>query len=193
MPKARATFTYSISKKYIYHDHDLSSSRSPPSVYLLFLCLLHCVRRLLDATQRYHTLSFVMPSLRRTFSSPSVRSSPYPTAFSNSSAHGSARVNGHPYRRSSGSETSGRRVLADLEWWRVIDGQHDGEAEQESEDRDQDQDSIPEPVASTGDHLSLVEDAGVDRPSTPVNWLFQSPSDTVEVRVVTAARYQAPI
>lgn len=129
----------------------------------------------------------IMPSLRRTFSSPSVRSSPYPTALSISSAHGSARVNGH--RRSSGSESSGRRVLADLEWWRVVDGQHSGEADQESEDRDH-QDST---VASTGDYFSLVEVIGVDRPSTPINWSFQSPTDTVEVRVVTASRYQTPI
>ena len=98
---------------------------------------------------------------------------------------------GHPNRRSSGSETTGRKVLADLEWWRVVDGQYDAEADQESEDRDH-RDLPQEHVVSTGDHLSLLEDAGVDRP-TPVNWSFQSPTDAVEVRVATAARYQTPI
>ncbi|KAI0672954.1 hypothetical protein C8Q78DRAFT_1077264 [Trametes maxima] len=50
-----------------------------------------------------------MPSLRRTLSSPSVRCSPY----SYSSA------GGHQPRRSSGSETATRRVLADIDWWLV--------------------------------------------------------------------------
>lgn len=61
-----------------------------------------------------------MPSLRRTASTPLVRASPY------SSSPLAARGNGH--RRSSGSETSNRRVLADIEWWRVTEGQcHQGD------------------------------------------------------------------
>ncbi|PPQ75437.1 hypothetical protein CVT26_015359 [Gymnopilus dilepis] len=68
-----------------------------------------------------------MPSLRRTASSPIVRSSPY------SSGPLSSRGSGH--RRSSGSETSNRRVLADIEWWRVTDGQRESSPDQESEDR----------------------------------------------------------
>ncbi|KAG6829642.1 hypothetical protein H0H92_003975 [Tricholoma furcatifolium] len=67
-----------------------------------------------------------MPSLRRTISSPSVRSSPYSSALS---AGHPSRPGGH--RRSSGSETSTRRVLADIEWWRVVDGQRDLDADQE--------------------------------------------------------------
>jgi len=68
-----------------------------------------------------------MPSLRRTFSSPSVRSSPYPTGLSSNT--GSGRRNGQGRRCSSGTETSSRRVLADIEWWRVVDGQRDLEPE----------------------------------------------------------------
>ncbi|KAI0647326.1 hypothetical protein C8Q79DRAFT_1000270 [Trametes meyenii] len=56
-----------------------------------------------------------MPSLRRTLSSPSVRCSPY----SYSSA------GGHQPRRSSGSETASRRVLADIDWWLVHDIERD--------------------------------------------------------------------
>ncbi|KAG9318545.1 hypothetical protein JVU11DRAFT_636 [Chiua virens] len=58
-----------------------------------------------------------MPSLRRSFSSPSVRSSPYLSSPT-------TRTRQSP-RRSSGSTTAERRVLADIEWWRVYDGQCD--------------------------------------------------------------------
>ena len=61
-----------------------------------------------------------MPSLRRTFSSPAVRSSPYshPVYPSSSTRQGG----GHP-RRASGSDIAERRVLADLDWWRIEEGQ----------------------------------------------------------------------
>ncbi|CAL1705160.1 unnamed protein product [Somion occarium] len=62
-----------------------------------------------------------MPSLRRTLSSPSVRSSPYSHSYSSLLT----RQGGHGPRRSSGSETSQRRVLADLDWWRVQEGQRE--------------------------------------------------------------------
>ncbi|RDB22262.1 hypothetical protein Hypma_010590 [Hypsizygus marmoreus] len=77
------------------------------------------------------------PSLRRTISSPSVRSSPYPSLSHAVNGATASRGNGH--RRSSGSETTGRRVLADIEWWRVVDGQRDADADQESEDHNRDQ------------------------------------------------------
>ncbi|KAF9014108.1 hypothetical protein BDQ17DRAFT_1230707 [Cyathus striatus] len=73
-----------------------------------------------------------MPSLRRTASSPAVRSSPYSSTYlgaSRSSSNG-----GHPNRRSAPSETSNRRVLADIEWWRVTDGQCQA-ADTEADDR----------------------------------------------------------
>jgi hypothetical protein len=122
------------------------------------------------------------PSLRRTFSSPSVRPSPYPLGLSNSNV-GSGRVYGHRHRRSSGSDTSTRRVLADLEWWRVVDGQHDGDAEQETEDSEQDQGQGHDGGVPSGNTQSLIEDTGVERPSTPLTWTFESPHD-VEVRVL---------
>ncbi|KAF5386929.1 hypothetical protein D9615_001555 [Tricholomella constricta] len=78
-----------------------------------------------------------MPSLRRTASSPSVRSSPYPAL--SSAVNGGLGSRGGGHRRSSGSETSTRRVLADIEWWRIIDGQCDTDADQESENRNRDQ------------------------------------------------------
>ncbi|GLB34646.1 hypothetical protein LshimejAT787_0202110 [Lyophyllum shimeji] len=85
-----------------------------------------------------------MPSLRRTISSPSVRSSPYPALSSAVSGVAGTRGSGH--RRSSGSETSTRRVLADIEWWRVADGQRDLDADREPEDRNRDQ-TLESPVS----------------------------------------------
>jgi len=69
-----------------------------------------------------------MPSLRRTLSTSSVRSSPYPTSL------GVAQGRGHGPRRSSDSETSSRRVLADIDWWRVIDGQRSPDADAGTQD-----------------------------------------------------------
>ncbi|KAH9945881.1 uncharacterized protein BXZ73DRAFT_72782 [Epithele typhae] len=72
-----------------------------------------------------------MPSLRRTLSTPSVRSSPYSYPSSSSSSSSSAanahatRAGPHQPRRSSGSDTNNRRVLADLDWWVVQDGQRE--------------------------------------------------------------------
>ncbi|EIM90000.1 uncharacterized protein STEHIDRAFT_119068 [Stereum hirsutum FP-91666 SS1] len=67
-----------------------------------------------------------MPSLRRTFSSPSARSTPYPSSLGIANTRGS-----YPSRRSSGSDVSTRRVLADIDWWRVADGQREPDAERE--------------------------------------------------------------
>ncbi|TCD64150.1 hypothetical protein EIP91_004499 [Steccherinum ochraceum] len=63
-----------------------------------------------------------MPSLRRTFSSPTVRSSPY-SSSSSSAVNQPSRQGGHGPRRSLGTETGGRRVLADIDWWTVHAGQ----------------------------------------------------------------------
>ncbi|KAJ3850750.1 hypothetical protein EV368DRAFT_84223 [Lentinula lateritia] len=72
-----------------------------------------------------------MPSLRRTVSSPAVRSSPYPTLSSSGQlSSGPATRSGYSHRRPSDSEITTRRVLADIEWWRVTDGQRDLETEQ---------------------------------------------------------------
>lgn len=100
-----------------------------------------------------------MPSLRRSFSSSSVRSSPYPSSLSNTSANNNrARVAGHGFRRSSDSETSERRVLADIEWWRVSDGQRDLDASELDQD------------VQTGVHVPAgrpVAQSGSDSPQTP--------------------------
>jgi len=97
-----------------------------------------------------------MPSLRRTLSSPAVRPSPY------SNAPLAARGNGH--RRSSGSDTTTRRVLADIEWWRVTEGQCDPGSDQETEDRNRGtQDSVTDGFLRLGIPLTHV-DAGIDSP-----------------------------
>ncbi|KZT26375.1 hypothetical protein NEOLEDRAFT_1147404 [Neolentinus lepideus HHB14362 ss-1] len=93
-----------------------------------------------------------MPSLRRTFSSPSVRSArsaPYPSIGMASAT----RTNGHVPRRTSGSETVSRRVLADIEWWRVLDGQR--EVDQESAE-DENQGQGPDDVQDVPDDATVV-------------------------------------
>jgi len=134
---------------------------------------LRCVRRLQGDNESVYIL--VMPSLRRTLSSPSVRSSPYQTNLSNNANVGpGGRSHGHMPRRSSGSETSGRRVLADIEWWRVVDGQRDADTEHESEERERDQlqgqepNQLPELTNASGNAVS--NDVGVERLSTALPW-----------------------
>ncbi|KAF7305059.1 hypothetical protein MKEN_01220900 [Mycena kentingensis (nom. inval.)] len=74
------------------------------------------------------------PSLRRSSSSPHVRSSPY------TMLPPGTRPTGH--RRSTGSETTFRRVLQDIEWYKVMSGQ--------------------EPVPSAGDDQDEPEPEPVD-------------------------------
>ncbi|KAI0028159.1 hypothetical protein K488DRAFT_73986 [Vararia minispora EC-137] len=83
-----------------------------------------------------------MPSLRRSFSTPAVRSTPYPL----SALVGAVR--GHPRRPSSASETSTRRVLADIDWWRVTEGQCEPApaevvVQEEPEEEEEDVDARP--------------------------------------------------
>ena len=123
-----------------------------------------------------------MPSLRRAFSSPSVRVSPYPTLPS-SRAH-------RAHRRSSGSDVSDRKVLADIDWWRVADGQREqgGEEEDEGEGEGEERDVVSEdspasadavdpeaipprnatPELPTTERDESASGAGPERPSTPV-------------------------
>ena len=85
-----------------------------------------------------------MPSLRRTASQPAVKASRYPSFLSassrsaNNSPTTSRLHTGHSFRRSSDSEVSTRRVLADIEWWRVVDGQCDSNHNQQDQEQDQD-------------------------------------------------------
>lgn len=132
-----------------------------------------------------------MPSLRRAFSSPSVRVSPYP-ALPSSRSHRAHHPHGH--RRSSGSDLSDRKVLADIDWWRVADGQRErgGEEEDEEEGEGEERDVVGEenpapadsadseamaiiasrndaitelPITDRGESANGVEP---ERPSTPV-------------------------
>ncbi|KAJ7632772.1 hypothetical protein FB45DRAFT_514710 [Roridomyces roridus] len=102
-----------------------------------------------------------MPSLRRSYSSPSVRSAPY-------SPGPAPRGSGH--RRSTGSETTIRRVLADIEWWRVADGQHEV-PEQEAEEQDDldpgEEQDLPEQVPA--DAVAVGAFASEQQPEMPVN------------------------
>lgn len=125
--------------KYIYNYIKENRDKSPTYFFPPAQVLLqHCVRQLLSS------FCYSMPSLRRTMSSPSVRSSPavrsspYPTSLSSAAANGGPATRpGHGHRRSSGSDTATRRVLADIEWWRVTEGQRDPEAEQDDHDHEQ--------------------------------------------------------
>ncbi|KAJ7271942.1 hypothetical protein B0H12DRAFT_1228809 [Mycena haematopus] len=133
-----------------------------------------------------------MPSLRRSLSTPSVRPAPYavlsPTA--------APRVHGSGHRRSTGSETNGRRILADIEWWRVADGQRDVVSEQELEeqdlDPDQEDDLLPVQVAAVPMPNGAGSDLGVDRPTTLAHWAPHVPGAQEMPVVEMAALSIAP-
>ncbi|KAH9043274.1 hypothetical protein EDB85DRAFT_1885629 [Lactarius pseudohatsudake] len=104
-----------------------------------------------------------MPSLRRTLSTPSVRVSPYPSLISRSQ---------RPHRRSSGSDLSARKVLGDIDWWRVADGQREKNEEEEGGEGEGDEEgdeatSVPVVDATTVVDHSENASAGIERPSTP--------------------------
>ncbi|KAI0062305.1 hypothetical protein BV25DRAFT_1916216 [Artomyces pyxidatus] len=106
-----------------------------------------------------------MPSLRRTLSSPAVRSSPYPAAI------GVAAGRPHGPRRSSGSDTSSRRVLADIDWWRVTVGQNDTDLAEEREAAEGAEAPSPaDPADDLDDPTSpaAVNALEIERPSTPI-------------------------
>jgi hypothetical protein len=133
-----------------------------------------------------------MPSLRRAFSSPSVRVSPYshPTALLSSRSHRPPQNHPHGggYRRSSGSDVSSRKVLADIDWWRVADGQREqGQGGDEDEGDEEMERGVREGNSASAEHADSEaphrnvilelhatdrggEGAGVEieRPSTPV-------------------------
>ncbi|KAH9930732.1 uncharacterized protein B0H18DRAFT_1116844 [Fomitopsis serialis] len=96
-----------------------------------------------------------MPSLRRTLSSPPARRGPYsyPTSLSSGNQ---TRAGPHQPRRSSGSDVGNRRVLADIDWWVVQDGQLDvydastgGRPAAEATENDADLESVTESVTPT--------------------------------------------
>lgn len=124
-----------------------------------------------------HYLRFrhTMPSLRRTASTPAVRASPY------SSSLLTARGNGH--RRSSGSETSNRRVLADIDWWRVTEGQRHQSADQGMEDPNR---GIQDIVSWSLDVPVIHVEAGVEHPVSMPRATADEP-DSNEVRILLAS------
>lgn len=131
-----------------------------------------------------------MPSLRRSSTSSSVRSSPYPSTVPGGTR---GRARGPERRRPSGSETSVRRVLADIEWWRVVDGQRDPEHESnDSENEENQRDGYPvRPQVQPSDHLLSGADAGVERPSTPpLSWVSLIP-ESPESRSVPITQFSA--
>lgn len=108
-----------------------------------------------------------MPSLRRSFSSPSVRSSPYPSTLSttNPSSIRARATPIHP-RRSSGSATADRRVLADIEWWRVYDGQCDPDLQDQAHD---DAQALEGDVPSGGTVTLSARGGSLELPQTPLS------------------------
>ncbi|KAI0054023.1 hypothetical protein FA95DRAFT_1568320 [Auriscalpium vulgare] len=127
-----------------------------------------------------------MPSLRRTISSPAVRSSPYPS----SQPSQTARPGGQ--RRSSGSDVASRRVLADIDWWLVTDGQHHPHSQEESDAAEGTVPAPADPVLLAADLASTTGSGTeqLERPSTPV------PSDLSLFPIVDASpqahRYGQP-
>ncbi|PIL24227.1 hypothetical protein GSI_13980 [Ganoderma sinense ZZ0214-1] len=125
-----------------------------------------------------------MPSLRRTLSSPSVRSSPYRNPSSSAPVH-QTRVGGNQPRRSSGSDTSNRRVLADIDWWVVQDGQREfvapsGEEEGSDEQVAAENEQVrPRPratVVASEDVVAVPPPVVADPPtSVPAVGGFESP------------------
>ncbi len=103
-----------------------------------------------------------MPSLRRTLSSPSVRSSPYGYPSASSTNGHATRAGGHQPRRSSGSDTNNRRVLADLDWWLVQDGQYEVAGPSGEEDSDDQVAAENEQVRPPG--ANVVSDDNVEVP-----------------------------
>lgn len=108
----------------------------------------------------------MMPSLRRTASSPIVRSSPY----SSSSSSTAVRVRNN--KRPSASETTGRRVLADIDWWRVTEGQCDPNVD-DGDDTSFQQELIEDVPATF--------DADAEHPPSLLPWVVNTEGNITEV------------
>ncbi|KAF9448014.1 hypothetical protein P691DRAFT_801424 [Macrolepiota fuliginosa MF-IS2] len=120
-----------------------------------------------------------MPSLRRTASSPVVRSSPYSSSLSSTAVR--ARNN-----RRAASETVGRRVLADIDWWRVTEGQCDSNVD------DAGADDIPfDGNRELIGNIPVSIDAGVEHPSSllPLPWVPSIIEDTPEVHSIDSTSH----
>jgi hypothetical protein len=136
-----------------------------------------------------------MPSLRRAFSSPSVRVSPYP-ALPSSRSH---RAHPHGHRRSSGSDVSDRKVLADIDWWRVADGQRErgGEEEDEEEGQGEERDAVgeenPTPADSADAEAMAIASRNDDAiPAPPITDRGESATGVEPERPSTPVASQSP-
>ncbi|KIY63052.1 hypothetical protein CYLTODRAFT_494205 [Cylindrobasidium torrendii FP15055 ss-10] len=109
-----------------------------------------------------------MPSLRRSTSTPNaVRASPYPSVPSCQRAASRQQTGSAHARHGPGSQTSGRRVLADIDWWLVQDGQSTADADPEAPANDvSDTPVIPDLSAYTDAEISSISTT-VLAPSTP--------------------------
>jgi hypothetical protein len=136
-----------------------------------------------------------MPSLRRAFSSPSVRVSPYP-ALPSSRSH---RAHPHGHRRSSGSDVSDRKVLADIDWWRVADGQRErgGEEEDEEEGEGEERDVVgeenPAPVDSVDSEAMAIASRNDAIPVLPITDRGESATGVEPERPSTPVASQSPL
>ena len=168
VPLQNVTYLYKTQKNYIKKMWFLVSSPPPPPTGTALGGLPFIT---------YPPEFDTMPSLRRTLSTPVVRASPYSTSPL------AARGNGH--RRSSGSETSNRRVLADIEWWRVTEGQ----CHQSDEDRNRGiQDLVSLDMSwSLGIPVIHVEGGVVSLPRTTADG-----PDSNEVCIALASFYSRP-
>ncbi|TFK30261.1 hypothetical protein FA15DRAFT_699801 [Coprinopsis marcescibilis] len=126
-----------------------------------------------------------MPSLRRIASSPSVRSSPYSSSFT-----GAHVARGHGHRRSSGSDIMNRRVLADIEWWRVTDGQCEPSAgDLESEEPNHGVVQHSAVIGGIAGGALFNADIGVDHPTYSEHW---ATADMISTTAEFAALSIAP-
>ena len=101
-----------------------------------------------------------MPSLRRALSNPSVRVSPYPSLLTSRSQRS--------HRRSSGSDLSTRKVLADIDWWRVADGQREKTGEEEEEGGEGEEEGDEGVGDATGVSMGDADPAPAVLPHAPV-------------------------
>ena len=135
---------------------------SPTFTFPPIWCSPFVVVHVVDKTFAGNCISsYNMPSLRRTASNPSVvRSSPYRSLSSLAGAQ-VARSQGR--RRSSGSDITSRRVLADIDWWTVTDGQCEngsGDYVEGRQTNDDNENNVTAGVASSNASLNLEN--GVD-------------------------------
>jgi len=134
-----------------------------------------------------------MPSLRRAFSSPSVRVSPYP-ALPSSRSH---RAQPHGHRRSSGSDVSDRKVLADIDWWRVAGGQRERAGEEEDEAEGEERDVVgeenPAPADSADSDAMAIASQNDAIPGLPITYHGESATGGEPERPSTPVASQSPL